>query len=168
VRAKQQRAKGRRNATTFRLDPRFQQGLSLLGQIRKLPLNRMVNEAVGEYLESRSAAAEADLEETLRRVRAYRKTDPNFEEVISRFAEAEAALAREDPAQGKTAADAFRTTLDLFDTGLDLMRQNLRRSHPEARVEEIERLLRDWLRDRPGAEAGDCPGRPVDVGARLA
>jgi hypothetical protein len=142
--------------------------LSLLGQIRKLPLNRMVNEAVGEYLESRSAAAEADLEETLRRVRAYRKTDPNFEEVISRFAEAEAALAREDPAQGKTAADAFRTTLDLFDTGLDLMRQNLRRSHPEARVEEIERLLRDWLRDRPGAEAGDCPGRPVDVGARLA
>jgi len=160
------RAKGQRNATTFRLDPRLQQGLSLLGQIRRLPLNRMVNEAVGEYLESRSAAVEADLEETLHRVRAYRKADPN-EDAISRFAEAEAALAREDPAKGKTVSDAFRTTLDLFDTGLDLMRQNLHRSHPEARVEEIERLLRDWLRDRPGAEAGDCPGRPVDVGARL-
>ncbi|OFW21034.1 MAG: hypothetical protein A3H97_04695 [Acidobacteria bacterium RIFCSPLOWO2_02_FULL_65_29] len=64
--------------------------------------------------------------------------------------------------------DAFRTTLDLFDTGLDLMRQNLRRSHPEAGDDEIERLLREWLLDRPGAEAGDCPGRPVDVGARLA
>ena len=59
-------------------------------------------------------------------------------------------------------ADAFRTTLELFDTGLDLMRQNLRRSHPEAGDEEIERLLRDWLLDRPGAESGDCLGRPVD------
>jgi len=65
-------------------------------------------------------------------------------------------------------ADAFRTTLDLFDTGLDLMRQNLRRSHPEAGDEEIERLLHEWLLDRPGAESGDCPGRPVDVNTRLA
>ena len=60
-------------------------------------------------------------------------------------------------------ADAFRTTLDLFDTGLELMRQNLRRSHPEAGDDERERLLRDWLLDRPGAESGDCPGRPVDT-----
>ena len=65
-------------------------------------------------------------------------------------------------------ADAFRTTLGLFDTGVDLMRQNLRRNHPEAGDEEIERLLRDWLLDRPGAESGDCPGRPVDVSVRLA
>lgn len=63
--------------------------------------------------------------------------------------------------------EAFRTTLDLFDTGLDLMRQNLKRSHPEAGDEEIDRLLRQWLHERPGAELGDCPGRPVDVGARL-
>ena len=59
-------------------------------------------------------------------------------------------------------AAAFRTTLDLFDTGLDLMRQNLRRSHPEAGDDEIERLLRQWLLDRPGAKYGDCLGRPVD------
>ena len=64
--------------------------------------------------------------------------------------------------------DAFRGTLDLFQTGIDLMRQNLRRRHPEATDEEIERLLRKWLRERPGAEAGDCPGRTVDVSARFA
>ena len=58
--------------------------------------------------------------------------------------------------------DAFRTTLDLFGTGLDLMRQNLRRSHPEAGDDEIDRLLRDWLLDRPGAEFGDCLGRSTD------
>jgi len=66
------------------------------------------------------------------------------------------------PSATPSIAVAFRTTLDLFDTGLDLMRQNLRRSHPSAGDEVIERLLRDWLLDRPGAESGDCPGRPVD------
>ena len=67
-----------------------------------------------------------------------------------------------------SAAEAFRTTLDLFETGLDLMRQNLRRRHPAAGDEEIERLLREWLLERPGAESGDCPGRPVDLSTRLA
>ena len=65
-------------------------------------------------------------------------------------------------------ADAFRTTLDLFSTGLDVMRQNLRRSHPEAGDEEIERLLHQWLLDRPGAVAGDCAGRAVEWRAGLA
>lgn len=60
-------------------------------------------------------------------------------------------------------ADAFRATLDLFETGLDLMRQNLRRNHPGATDEQIERLLREWLLERSGAEFGDCPGRRVDV-----
>ncbi len=64
-------------------------------------------------------------------------------------------------------ADAFRTTLDLFETGLGLMRQNLRRDHPDAKEQEIERRLRQWLQDRPGAESGDCPGRRVDVNGRL-
>ena len=72
------------------------------------------------------------------------------------------------PSTPPSVADAFRTTLDLFETGLDLMRQNLRRSHPETGDEEIELLLHEWLLDRPGAESGDCPGRPVDVNTRLA
>ena len=64
--------------------------------------------------------------------------------------------------------EAFRTTLDLFQTGVDLMRQNLRRRHPETSDEDIDRLLHAWLVERPGAESGDCPGRPVDVKIRLA
>jgi hypothetical protein len=62
-----------------------------------------------------------------------------------------------------SAGNAFRTTLDLFETGLGLMRQNLRRDHPEATEQEVNRRLRQWLHDRPGAESGDCPGRLVDV-----
>lgn len=72
------------------------------------------------------------------------------------------------PSTPQSIADAFRTTLDLFETGLDLMRQNLRRTHPEAAEEVVGRLLREWLRVRPGAESGDCPGRTVDVSTRQA
>jgi hypothetical protein len=63
-------------------------------------------------------------------------------------------------------SDAFRTTLDLFATGVDLMRQNLRRQHPHANEDAIDHRLRQWLLDRPGAEYGDSPGRPVDVSDR--
>jgi len=66
-----------------------------------------------------------------------------------------------------SAARAFRLTLDLFDTGLQLMRQNLCRIDPHADQEEIDRRLRAWIRERPGAEYGDCPGRPVDVDTRI-
>jgi hypothetical protein len=64
-------------------------------------------------------------------------------------------------------AEALRATLDLFETGLALMRQNLRRTDPEATEHEIDRRLRQWLHHRPGAEHGDCVGRPVDVISRL-
>ena len=94
--------RGARKATTFRLDPRFQKGLTLLGEVRRVPLNRLVNEAVGEYLDAHSATIEAELEETLRRVKAYRQADPDFEGAISKFAEAEAELAAEDPVEGRT------------------------------------------------------------------
>ncbi len=63
--------------------------------------------------------------------------------------------------------EAFRTTLELFETGVELMRQTLIRRHPDASGDEIERLLLEWLQQRPGAESGDCSGRPVDVSARL-
>jgi hypothetical protein len=72
------------------------------------------------------------------------------------------------PSTPSSPADAFRTTLDLFQTGLDMMRQNLRRRYPTADDEEIERRLQEWLLERPGAESGDCSGRPVDLNTRFA
>jgi hypothetical protein len=64
-------------------------------------------------------------------------------------------------------ARAFRLTLDLFDTGVRLMRQNLRRKDPEADDQTIERQLVSWLRERPGAEHGDCQGRALDIDTRI-
>ena len=71
-------------------------------------------------------------------------------------------------ASAPSISDAFRTTLDLFQTGCDLMRQNLRRRYPDVHEHEIDRLLQEWLLERPGAEVGDCPGRPIDVESRFA
>src|SRR5687768_5868774 len=95
-RAVLKQAKSLRKATTYRLEPRFQKGLALLGTITKKPANRMVNEAVGAYLASRAADVEADLEKTLRRVKAYRNADPEYESAIAKFVEAEAEWAGED------------------------------------------------------------------------
>lgn len=72
------------------------------------------------------------------------------------------------PSTPQSVAEAFRTALELFETGLDLMRENLRRTHPGASEEQIERLLHEWLLERPGAQSGDCAGRAVDVHTRLA
>jgi hypothetical protein len=65
-----------------------------------------------------------------------------------------------------SASEAFQATLDLFETGVNLMRQNLRRAHPRAAEEEIDRLLRQWLAERPGAAHGDAVGRVVDLSTK--
>ena len=88
-------------ATTVRIDPKLQEGLALLGQILKKPLNRLVNEAVAAFLQTRSAEVEADLEQVLKRLRAYRAKDPEFETAIAAFAEAEAKRGAGDPAEGR-------------------------------------------------------------------
>jgi hypothetical protein len=59
------------------------------------------------------------------------------------------------------AARRFRTAMDLFEAGVGMMRQNLRRHFPDADEKEIATRLAQWLQERPGAEHGDCPGRPV-------
>jgi hypothetical protein len=64
-------------------------------------------------------------------------------------------------------SEAFQATLDLFEVGLALMRQNLKRTYPDATDAEIDRRLVEWLHDRPGAEFGDCVGRPIDAAVRF-
>ena len=60
-------------------------------------------------------------------------------------------------ADDRRLAERFQTALDLWATGVALRRQAIRRSHPDASDEDIERLLVEWLHDRPGAKSGDGP-----------
>jgi hypothetical protein len=55
----------------------------------------------------------------------------------------------------------MRLALELFAAGEAMKREALKREHPGAPPAEIERLLAAWLHERPGAEHGDCPGRPL-------
>lgn len=57
-------------------------------------------------------------------------------------------------------AKRMRQAFDMFDAGVSLMRARLRRLHPGASDEQIDGLIRVWLRTRPGAEHGDAVGRP--------
>lgn len=62
---------------------------------------------------------------------------------------------------------ALASTFDLFDLGVQIMRQNLRRRHPAAPEDEIDRRLVEWVQHRPGAEGGDAVGSSVDPHVRL-
>ena len=87
-------------AKTLRLAPEFEAGLALLKGVLGVPVNKMVNEAVGEYIRKRSAEVEADLTGVLEQVKAYRRADPHFKQARSRLVEAEALGSRHDPVEG--------------------------------------------------------------------
>ncbi len=104
-------------ATTYRIDPVVQTGLSTLSKILGRPQNQLVNEAVRDFVARRSREVELDLEMTLEALRAYRKSDPNFERAIEDYVDAEASL-KEDPAEGQRLEDlgpAQRRVLELLD-----------------------------------------------------
>lgn len=65
------------------------------------------------------------------------------------------------PPRPETAAERLRVAFDLLEDALELQRARLRREHPEASHDVIERWVDEWLRQRPGAEHGDAPGRPI-------
>jgi len=56
-----------------------------------------------------------------------------------------------------TVSERLRTACDLLTAGVELQRQRLRRALPDAPPTEIDRLINQWLRDRPGANRGDGP-----------
>ena len=64
-------------------------------------------------------------------------------------------------------ARRLRTALDLADVGIEMRRMQLRRQYPQASEAEISKLLGAWLRERPGAEFGDSPGRIIDPSSIL-
>lgn len=106
-----------RRATTYRIDPNVQTGLSTLSKLLGRPLNQLVNEAVRDFVARRTREVERDLEATLDALRAYRKSDPNFERALADYVDAEASL-KEDPGEGRRAMDlgpAQSRILDLLD-----------------------------------------------------
>jgi len=88
-------------ATTLRLDPELQRGLEMLREITKVPMNRLVNEAVDAYVKKRSPEVATGLGGMLSKLEAYRQKDPEFDLAIRQVADAEVGVIGTDPAEGQ-------------------------------------------------------------------
>jgi hypothetical protein len=86
---------------TLRLQPSYEKGLVILKRVLKMPINKMVNEAVGEYIQRRTAEVESELTTTLEQLRAYRLADPDFVAARQAFIEGEALYGKDDPMEGR-------------------------------------------------------------------
>ncbi len=87
-------------ATTIRLTPENEHGLRLLNVELRRPINKLVNLAVADFIETKAETLQVKLEQTLAHLKAYRRHDPGFRKAIAQFAEAEATLV--DPAEGRS------------------------------------------------------------------
>ena len=87
-------------AKTLRLRPEFEVGLGILKNVLRKPINKMVNEAVGEYIEKRAAEVEADLYGVLEKLKAYKRADRKFASARAQFVEAEARYGAGDLVEG--------------------------------------------------------------------
>lgn len=111
-------------ATTFRIDPRLRDQLNKLGQIRKMPMNRIVNQALERFVAEESALLEAELEASLADLRKLRQQDPDFEAAIGRFARAELSTP-DDPVEGRAVLTGERRTTGGEQGATDLVRDLL-------------------------------------------
>ena len=103
-----------KKASTFRLHEDLQAGLDLISQLQHRPKNKLVNEAVAEYVTRHALQTKDDLKAVLKRVKAYRKSDPDFATAIAAFVDAEATHGKdEDPMEGQAASSVGPVTQQL-------------------------------------------------------
>jgi predicted transcriptional regulator len=96
-----------KKATTVRIDPAVKKRLLKLSTILHQSLNKLTNEALNEFIDSRFLQVERKLESSLQDLRSYRKSDPGFKRAIAEVAKAEAAL-KHDPIEGKIVTNLSR------------------------------------------------------------
>jgi hypothetical protein len=84
---------------TLRIDPKERAALENLSKIEQRPVNQLVNDAIKLYL-SQPRHEEKGLQDTLAKLREYRKRDPEFKRAKAEYVDAEASLGH-DPLDGE-------------------------------------------------------------------
>lgn len=103
-----------KKASTFRLHQDLQAGLDLISQLQHRPKNKLVNEAVAEYVTRHALQTEDELKAVLRSLKSYQQSDPDFTSAIAAFADAEAAHGKDaDPMEGRPVASVGPVTQKL-------------------------------------------------------
>jgi hypothetical protein len=88
-------------ATVLRLAPRTRKGLEFLQASLGMTMNKLMNEALAEYVAQRTAALEHEVQANLDRIKQHRRADPTFAAEFLRVAQAEAKYAKDDPVEGR-------------------------------------------------------------------
>ena len=88
-----------RKAFTLRLPAKLYEALSTLSGAAQRSMNDLISEAVQKFVAVESQAHARQLDEMAERLRAYRDADPDFEQAIAEFVEAEATL--DDPLEAQ-------------------------------------------------------------------
>jgi predicted transcriptional regulator len=91
-----------RKSFTLRIEPLLRQQLDELAEASETPLNRLINDALRDFVGKRSLELEGELQSRLDRLRSYRRQDPKHEKAIEAFAKAEGAVP--DPVEGRAHA----------------------------------------------------------------
>ena len=85
---------------TLRLEPICEVGLGILKGVLHKSLNKMVNEAVAEYIKKSTVQVEAETGSVLTQLKAYRRADPTFQQDKDAFISAEAEFGATDRMEG--------------------------------------------------------------------
>ena len=124
---------------TLRLHPTFETVLVILKGVLRKPLNKMVNEGVGEYIERRAAQAESQQAKTLEELKAYRRADPEFSAARKAFIDEEASFGKADPLKG-------RVVMPIPPAGVTANRRTKATRVPVANKDSAVSLVRGLLR----------------------
>ena len=95
--------------TTIRLEPDLKQALVKLSKLRSVTFNKMVTQALEQFVVTESRDLQAELRESLKQIDAIAARDPDYEKGIAAVAAAEAALI-DDPVEGTPMMEQEKTT----------------------------------------------------------
>ncbi|MGE0796708.1 MAG: hypothetical protein AB7G13_29070 [Lautropia sp.] len=87
-------------ATTLRLRPELHRGLELLQESLGVTMNKLMNDGLAQFVSTKTAALESDLQAALERIRRYRRSDPTFAKDFEAIVAAEVAHQEEDGIEG--------------------------------------------------------------------
>ncbi|GAB5446960.1 hypothetical protein [Gymnodinialimonas sp.] len=84
---------------TLRVEQNLKDHLAKLSEHRQMTMNKLITQALVQFVSKESLAVEEELEASLATLKAYRASDPNFEQAIDGVVTAELST-DVDPAQG--------------------------------------------------------------------
>jgi hypothetical protein len=88
-------------ATTVRIDPAIQGGLKTLSRLLGKPVNKLVNDALAQYVKTQAGKMEVDLQQDIGLLRQYRELDPDLTRSVDQAVQRERGYVGRDPLEGE-------------------------------------------------------------------